>query len=47
MKQLVKNSKKYLGTIGDILNFSFDFGKNITTGEGGCILTDNKKNIYF
>lgn len=42
-----KFKKKYLGTIGDIGIFSFDFGKNITTGEGGCILTDNKKKYLF
>jgi 8-amino-3,8-dideoxy-alpha-D-manno-octulosonate transaminase len=36
---------KKLGTIGDAGCFSFDFGKNITTGEGGAILTNNKK-IY-
>ena len=39
-----KFKEKKLGTIGDIGIFSFDFGKNITTGEGGCLLT-NKKNI--
>ena len=39
--------KKYLGTIADIGVFSFDFGKNITTGEGGCILTNNKKKYSF
>ena len=32
---------KYAGTIGDIGVFSFDFGKIITTGEGGAILTNN------
>ena len=37
-----KFKKKYLGTIGDIGVMSFDFGKNITTGEGGGILTNNK-----
>ncbi|EFA74438.1 DegT/DnrJ/EryC1/StrS aminotransferase family protein [Raphidiopsis brookii D9] len=30
---------KYLGTIGDIGVFSFDHGKMIATGEGGCVLT--------
>ena len=36
--------KKYLGTLGDIGVFSFDFAKMITTGgEGGLILTNNKK----
>ena len=31
-----------LGTIGDMGMFSFDFGKLLTTGEGGMIATDNK-----
>ena len=35
--------KKFLGTIGDIGVLSLDFGKTITTGEGGIILTNNKK----
>lgn len=38
-----KFNNKYLGTLGDIGVFSFDFGKTITTGEGGAILTNNKK----
>ena len=38
-----KYNKKYLGTIGDAGILSFDHGKNITTGEGGAILTNNKK----
>ncbi len=38
-----KFNNKYLGTIGDVGVFSFDFGKIITTGEGGLILTNNKK----
>jgi len=38
-----KYKKKYLGTIADIGILSFDFGKNITTGEGGAILTNNQK----
>jgi len=33
---------KYLGTIGDAGCFSFDFVKNVTCGEGGVILTNNK-----
>jgi 8-amino-3,8-dideoxy-alpha-D-manno-octulosonate transaminase len=33
--------KKFLGTIGDIGVFSFDFGKTVTTGEGGMIVTNN------
>lgn len=32
---------KYLGTIGDLGVFSFDHGKMIATGEGGCTLTNN------
>jgi len=43
---LFKN--KYLGTLGDIGVFSFDFGKMITTGgEGGLVLTQNKKYFKF
>ena len=38
---------KQLGTLSDIGIFSFDFGKTITTGEGGCLLTNNKKNFYI
>ncbi len=38
-----KYSGKYLGTLADIGVFSFDFGKTITTGEGGMIVTKNKK----
>ena len=39
---------KKLGTQSDIGVFSFDFGKTITTGEGGCLLTNNKKKyLYF
>ena len=36
---------KMLGTIGDAGIYSFDFAKNITTGEGGAIVTRDK-NIY-
>ena len=35
--------KKFLGTVGDIGTFSFDFAKTITTGEGGMILFKKKK----
>ena len=38
-----KYKDKKLGTFGDLGILSFDFGKNITTGEGGAILTNNKK----
>ena len=36
-----KYDGKYYGTFGDIGVFSLDFGKNITSGEGGLIFTDN------
>ena len=42
-----KYNKKYLGTIGKAGVFSFDFGKTITTGEGGLILTDDKKIMKY
>ena len=32
---------KYAGTLGDIGIFSFNYGKHITAGEGGMIVTDN------
>jgi 8-amino-3,8-dideoxy-alpha-D-manno-octulosonate transaminase len=38
-----KYNGKYYGTFGDIGVFSLDFGKNITSGEGGLIFTDNEK----
>jgi len=38
-----KYNKQWLGNIGDLGVFSFDYGKTITTGEGGMILTNNKK----
>ncbi|HWB60105.1 MAG TPA: DegT/DnrJ/EryC1/StrS family aminotransferase [Chthoniobacteraceae bacterium] len=34
---------KYLGTIGDIGCFSFQYNKYITTGEGGMVVTDDPK----
>lgn len=37
--------KKYLGTIGHMGCFSFDFVKTITCGEGGAVLT-NDENLY-
>ena len=40
-----KFEKKYLGTCGNVGVFSFDFGKIITTGEGGLLLSNDKK-IY-
>lgn len=33
---------KLVGSFGDIACFSFDGIKNITSGEGGCIVTDNE-----
>lgn len=36
------NSKK-LGTIGDVGTFSFFSNKNISTGEGGILVTNNKE----
>ena len=38
-----KYKRKYLGTLGDMGIFSFDFSKTITTGEGGAVLTNNSK----
>ncbi len=38
-----KYKKNFLGTIGDIGTFSFDFAKTLTTGEGGMILFKYKK----
>lgn len=32
---------KRVGSFGDILCFSFDGIKNITSGEGGCVVTDD------
>lgn len=37
-----KNDEKYSGTIGDIGVYSFQQFKQITCGEGGAIVTDNK-----
>lgn len=38
-----KHQNKMLGTWGDIGCFSFHPRKNITTGEGGALVTNNKK----
>jgi 8-amino-3,8-dideoxy-alpha-D-manno-octulosonate transaminase len=35
--------KKPLGSIGDVGCFSFDYVKTITCGEGGAMITNNKK----
>ena len=40
-----KNRTKYAGTIGDVGVYSFQQYKQITCGEGGAVVTDNKK-IY-
>lgn len=37
-----KYSEKRVGSFGDIACFSFDGIKNITSGEGGCIVTDDQ-----
>jgi dTDP-4-amino-4,6-dideoxygalactose transaminase len=36
-------NKKYCGTLGDLGTFSFFPSHSISTGEGGMIITDNKK----
>ena len=33
---------KPVGSLGDVSVFSFDFAKTITTGEGGCIFTNDR-----
>lgn len=38
-------NRKFLGTIGDIGTFSFDFAKSITTGEGGMLVF--KKKFFY
>lgn len=38
-----KYNRKMVGTIGDITAFSFYATKNITTGEGGMVTTDNEE----
>ena len=37
--------KKKIGSQGYINCFSFDGIKNITSGEGGCLVTNDKKII--
>jgi dTDP-4-amino-4,6-dideoxygalactose transaminase len=37
--------EKKVGSFGDVACFSFDGIKNITSGEGGCIVTDDKEII--
>ena len=38
-----KYKDRYAGTIGDIGCFSFHARKNMTTGEGGMVITNNEK----
>ena len=38
-----KKADKKIGSIGDIICFSFDGIKNITSGEGGAIVTSDEK----
>ena len=38
-----KYKKKVCGSFGDVSTFSFYVNKHITTGEGGMIVTNNKK----
>lgn len=38
-----KYKNKLIGSQGDIVCFSFDGIKNITSGEGGCVVTNDKK----
>ncbi len=40
-----KYQSKLVGSIGDIVCFSFDGIKNITSGEGGCVVTNDLKVI--
>ncbi|MDC0233336.1 DegT/DnrJ/EryC1/StrS family aminotransferase [Pelagibacteraceae bacterium] len=40
-------SNKLIGSFGDIVCFSFDGIKNITTGEGGCVVSNDSKVINF
>mgnify|MGYP006078285683 FL=1 len=38
-----KYNNKYAGTFGDVSTFSFYGNKTITTGEGGMVVSNNKK----
>ena len=40
-----KYKNKKIGSFGDIACFSFDGIKNITSGEGGCIVTEDQQVI--
>ena len=39
--------KKKLGTIGRMGTYSFDFAKSMTTGEGGMVSFNNKKDYLY
>tara|TARA_B110000003_G_C16585570_1_gene509725 strand:- start:2 stop:1126 length:1125 start_codon:yes stop_codon:yes gene_type:complete len=40
-----KYNRTKIGSVGDFVCFSFDGIKNITSGEGGCVVSKNKKII--
>jgi len=40
---LAKENGKFAGTLTDIGGFSFNFHKHMQTGEGGMLITNNKK----
>jgi dTDP-4-amino-4,6-dideoxygalactose transaminase len=40
-----KYQNNLIGSIGDVVCFSFDGIKNITSGEGGCVVTNDSKVI--
>ena len=42
-----KNGNHFLGTLGDMGCFSFSPNKIITTGQGGMVVTNNKKLYLF
>lgn len=42
-----KINSQLIGSFGDITCFSFDGIKNITSGEGGCIVSKDKKIISY
>ena len=39
--------KEKIGSFGDITCFSFDGKKNITSGEGGCLVSNDKCDKTF
>ena len=40
---VTKYRGRYVGTSGEIGTFSFQQSKQMTTGDGGCVITDNEK----